>query len=318
MRSAGSSASAASSEAAKILARRGFAVQGDYKYDRLSEKQLKTFSVDIEATAYHPFGDPNKIDADLYLLIECKQRQRQMSWLFLPEPSSPEFSPITMGCTLRSVEAFSEWYVPLGSTVNFDEDLPTAYKGIEIEESDGKVFDGELREGLSQLQFALPRLLGESIEFNLHQTPFFFCPILLTTAELFVAHGDFSINRVESCKTISDLADPVPFLVIYADGGPEFERHQRRVFGQLLDDINLFPLDEFRLSKGTKFHSPSKVLQDLAGGSRYEFLHLFSQLVVCNLNHFDSLLEKLAGSVNSAMNSAKSLKRMRTRRTGGA
>jgi len=59
-------------EVARILVAKGFSVEADYTYARDDAGRLKDFPVDINATGYSPFNDPNQVDGMLELLVECK------------------------------------------------------------------------------------------------------------------------------------------------------------------------------------------------------------------------------------------------------
>jgi hypothetical protein len=149
-------------EAARHLAEKGFAVSADYAYARDDLGVTKDFSVDIHARGFAPFSDQNKNWASLDLLVECKQRGPNVSWLFLPDPNDPGFSPVTLGCTLRSFDAFSHWFLPSNATVGFDKGVQFCYKGVEVDDISGQVFDSELKHGVAQLQYALPRVVCDN------------------------------------------------------------------------------------------------------------------------------------------------------------
>ena len=143
---------------AKILVSKGFWVNSDFAYARNDTGIVKDFSVDIEATAYPPFTDPNKIDASLTLLVECKYRSPNIKWLFMPEPNIGDFSPFTLGCTIRKIDEFSSYIIDENKTAEFDNNFPISYKGTEIDFGNQSVHDNELKHGIAQLQYALPRL----------------------------------------------------------------------------------------------------------------------------------------------------------------
>ena len=100
------------------------------------------------------------------------------------------------------------------------------------------MFTTRLGHGLSQLQYALPRLVTQYIEWNLgmlpeENVPFFFCPILLTTSEILVAADGLTMNDVEHADTLADFASPVPYVVVYADetrNSRDIERRHVRHF----------------------------------------------------------------------------------------
>lgn len=186
-------------EVAKKLVKHGFSITADYVYARNDSGVIKDFSVDLAATAYLPFSNPNSINSKISLLVECKQRHQNVKWLFFPDPNRPNLSPFTLGYTIRAVDEFSRKFFKPNTTVEVDIDVPCCYKGVEIDEGNNnksdqqkdndkqkdtsRVYDSELKHGVSQLQYALPRLSSDLVLINFDELPFLICPILLTTSE---------------------------------------------------------------------------------------------------------------------------------------
>lgn len=287
-------------EAAKQLVTMGFSVSADYKYARNDLGTLRDFSVDIHATSYTPFSNPNKISPSLELLVECKYRTRNRHWLFFPDPNKEDFAPFTVGETVRAIDNFSMKYFKSNTTVEFDLSLPFCYKGIEVNETSDNVYEAEFQHGNHQLQYALPQLLIQTASFNVGQldegVPFLFCPILLSTAQLFVVNRQANIELVERSSSLVDLAQLVPYLVFYSDYGPDFEIHCKQQ-SKLLKNYhfnNLSVVDEHRLENGEyEFKLPSSIFTDLIDANRSRLHSYFTQFVVCNIQSFPILLENL-------------------------
>jgi hypothetical protein len=288
-------------EVAKLLASNGFAISADFTYSRNDSGIIKDFSTDINATGYLPLSDPNKMQGKLELLIECKQRYPSIKWLFFPDPNNPDFSPITLGRTISAVDEFSLLFFPRNVTVPFDETMDFCYKGVEINEESGQVHDSELKHGIAQLQYALPRLLTENIMSSLRggvdSVPFLYCPILLTTAELFVANDTLTTEDVENSTSISDFAKQVPFLVLFSEYGPDFEKHCQNECSPLANlsrfDSARF-IQNYRRNNGEYEHQLPMFL-----GSRYAnglpdvLISSFSQFVICTMSEFQTLVNKI-------------------------
>jgi hypothetical protein len=173
-----------------------------------------------------------------------------------------------------------------------------------------------------QLQYALPRLLTERIRFNIHggadeNNPFFFCPILLTTAPILVAKSSASIEAVEAAESLEDIADPAPWVVVHCDTTPDFERHRVRECAPLqalADDSWVKEIDTFRLKQGEYKHRlPSKRCGDLTSFDTPRFFEYFSQVVVCSLEHFPVLIGRLKQTTES-VTKAQGKSARRTRR----
>jgi hypothetical protein len=304
-------------EVAKFLASQGFSVSADYTYARDDSGIVKDFSVDLQATTFLPFSNPHKITAQLDLLIECKQRNPNVKWLFFPDPNSPDFSPITLGRTIRAIDDFSLKFFRPNTTVDFDEPIVHCYKSIEIDESNGNVYDSELRHGISQLQYALPRLITETALNMLHghiddNTPFLICPILLTTADLMVAQRKLTTDMVESATCLADISKSVPYLAFYSDYGPDFERHCIKECTQL-EDLDSEILDEFdtkRFKAGE--YSPistSFLCHCLAKGMRADLVSYFTQFVVCKFSSLDTLIRDIKKISSTAARTLKAVKK---------
>jgi hypothetical protein len=298
-------------EVAKTLVSHGFAVNTDFSYARDDVGFQKDFSVDLLATCY-PLTSASDIAAIVELLVECKHRHRNNKWLFFQDVNEPEMSPFTLGYTIRAVDSYSWRFLPSGCTVAFDEGATFCLKGVEVDVSTGSVHDSEIKHGLMQLQYALPRLLTERINFNIHHpeeenTPFFFCPILLTTSTILVADQTTSIKKVEEANSLEAFASPMPWVVVYSDLTPDFERHRKMEcssLASLVKEVWLKDIDEARLQGGEyEFSLPSKRCSALAGLTDARLFEYFSQTVVCSLEHFPSLLEQIKETTNSAASS---------------
>ena len=201
-------------EVARMLVEHEFSVDADYSYSRDDAGVEKDFSVDIRATGYPPYDADNMV-GEVQLIVECKHDTEGNKWLFFPDANPPDMSPFTPGDTLRAIDSFSWRFLPGACTAAFDEASIFCMKGVEVDASNGSVHESEIKHGLMQLQYALPRLLKDYINFNIYLSeeenyPFFFCPILLTTSTLLVANQKVSIKAVEERKRIRGFFQPGP------------------------------------------------------------------------------------------------------------
>lgn len=300
-------------EVAKMLVASGYVIDSDYTYARDDAGLTKDFSVDIRATGYLPFKSKN-YRATLELLVECKHRQQGNKWLFFPDPNMDEMSPFVLGRTMRAVDHFSRVFFAPNCTVPFDAEAIFCMKGVEVDASNGTVHDSEIKHGLAQLQYALPSLLADNIRFNMQgheddNSPFIFCPILLTTSELFVAHDDISIKSVEHASTLEDIAAPAKYVILHLYPTPDFERHQQ-ISCASLAELAKRPLtknlDAFRRDQGEyEFRLPSVLCTELANLNSRKFQEYFSQTVVCSLEHFPDLIEEIKKVATKAVKSIK-------------
>lgn len=273
----------------------------------------KDFSVDLRATSYIT-NKNDDIQAVIELLVECKYRHPSNKWLFFEDPNDGDFSPFTLGHTLRAIDDFSWQFFPNNATVTFDKHSCFCIKGVEVDTSSGGVHDSEIRHGLLQLQYALPRLLSDRISFEIfnsedENTPFFFCPILLTTSPILVVRPGVKISTVELAGKLEDFSTVAPWVVIHSDLTPEFERHMVAQCAELLkvaDEPWLEELEKFREVKGEYKHRlPVGQLRMLSGQKSGRPFEYFSQTIVCSLEHFPRLLQEIMRTTRYAANRLK-------------
>ncbi|QGZ61660.1 Rossmann-fold NAD(P)-binding domain-containing protein [Paraburkholderia acidisoli] len=304
-------------EVSKILVKHGFSTSADYSYTRHGAQGRDDFSVDLHASTYLPYRRPNEITTEFHLLIECKHRHRNNKWLFFPDPNLGEFSSFTLGHTLRVVDDFAPVMLEDQPSTSFDSKANFCLKGVEIDLNNGTVHDAEIRRGLAQLQYALPRLLTEAIEWNLGMFqeecyPFLFCPILLTTSEILVAKADTTIASVESADALADLATPAPWVVVHCEQTQDFQRHRQiacDALSGLVESGATDWVDAVRKEAGVhEYGLPSAACEELTDGySRGRLGKYFGQFIVCSLPHFESLLSKLKAVAGKTDKSRKLL-----------
>lgn len=284
----------------KYLAGRRFSVESDFSYRRLDEGTQKDFSVDIRALGMLPTSNENSVLATLELLVECKYRNRDKRWLFFPDVNDADLSPIGLGYTLRAVQEFSYDSLDLNATVPFDEPFRWAMKGVELG-ADGHVNPTDISQGLAQLQYALPRLLRDHIVGNAFSLPadaqpLFFCPILVTTAPLFILRDDTALADIEAGAPLEDMADEVESLLVHRGFGPDFESHSARAFSQVPDDLvgKLLDLSNARKKlRAPGWKLPLEYFSELSRAERAHLWPLFTQFVVCNDAHLGTLIDRL-------------------------
>jgi len=297
-------------DVAKMLVARGCYVSADYPYLRSEGDINKEFTVDVHALdVISPSHDDRFCTLDI--LIECKTRNPHVVWLFLPDPNT-DFPLEGTGSVLRGIDEFSPWFIRKPTYFAATE-LAACYKGVEVDTVSGNVFDAELRHGISQLQFALPALLSMRVDIAVDDIPgdnlpFFFVPILVTNAPLIVAHKNFNVGRVTAAKAVEELGQPVPYLSLYVDTGPEFEAHIAFHFSHFVDRTvtdAIREADAARRAIGIAERLlPSKIISDLAeGADRVGYRIPFNNVIVCNVNSLKRLVSRIHRKVRTAVSS---------------
>jgi len=303
-------------EAARLLASRGFRVDADFKHAWADGGVVKGFSVDLRARAHAPFSIPGQVSGTLDLVVECRHTRGDVSWLFLRDPNPPGGPATVAGRTIRVVDEFSLCCVDAGPTAAFEAGLPICSKGLEIDQVTGRVDDTELGRGLGQLQYALPRLIVESVmlcfgDQSNRNVPLLFCPVLLTTAPLLVAHGGLGVQEVERAAALQELATEVPYLATVSDYGPDFQAHCQREFKALErlernDGLLMVETKRAALCRSQR-ELPLATIESLLAGDHYRLQDLFTRFIVCTRLGLPSLVEKIQEAVEAAVQSRKEL-----------
>ncbi len=306
-------------EAANILTSKGFAVHSNYKYDQSDFSIIRELGVDLHAKTF--VSDPaetsgSRKSAQLELLIECRHRHSDSAWVFLPDPNPPELSPVIPGNTIRMVDKFSSYTIESDASALFDTGMPICQKGLQIDMEKGDADEAVFRQGLSQLQYALPRILTENILFYIEarpedNIPFLFCPVFLTNSELFVLNRNAGVKEIESASRISDIAAQVPCLVMYLRYSPDFESQCRNEASRLQDLHRTAPAMIIERRRAayyeSRFNLPFTIIDALMAADRYYLDVFFTQFIVCSSSHFPMLADRIRETVLSAVSSQRKL-----------
>ena len=293
-------------ETAKVLTNLDFSVSFDYSYFRKDGENKKEFSTDLKGYFLFPIDSEDKIDASLTLISECKYRDEGKKWVFLPDVNKPEFSAFTIGHTIKSLSEFSLKKIETDLQYDFEENLNYALKGIEINTTNGEVFDKDIRHGISQLKFALPYLVKKEIESNVwghlvDSNPSFIISILVTNADLYILEEDFSINKIRDVDNIEKLAKKVPYLVYNSDIGPDFTEHHKEIFKNFTlsfeDKENLIEFETFQKKHRHKeyniYNSPVNKCWELENSFYSTLREFYSQHLICSFEHYEKLIKEI-------------------------
>jgi hypothetical protein len=193
-------------------------IQGEYHYLRPNEEEILTeFSVDIWSMSHLQKKDI-PMWACLHLLVECKYCYPGIKWLFAPHTKSDLENILEIGvisthdqlCTRQIYDKRPLW--------RLSNKFPKCYKGVELHSKDATAQN--IERGRSQLIYAIPRLAihlieSQMITFNNEDLDInFICPILVTTADLYVLKDGLDLNDFKKAKTQDDIAIEVPALIL--------------------------------------------------------------------------------------------------------
>ena len=304
-------------EAARLLAREGFAINSDFRYGFHEGEPRRDTAIDLHARLLLSVSDGDETGVPLELLVDCVHRPPHAAGLFLPDLNPEGLSPATPGRTLRVVDQFSPFVVAPDAAVRFDQDLPVCYKGMEVDLETGEVDEGLFRSGLWRLQNPLPRLLSENIHIQLtaHRhanRPFFFCPVLLTTSELYVLRPDITLPDITAAETIQEVGSQTPYLVIYSDMSPDFRRRCISEFDRLRPLLRDAKAEEIERKKarfyGDRVNLPFSILDALMTADYFYLNTFFTQFVICSNEAFPALVRAMKQTAQDALKSCDQIR----------
>lgn len=306
-------------DAAKILVNKGFGIQFDYTYKRYDDKEEKDFSIDINADNFYPFEPDSTIQQVNNCLVECKYRNPNVKWLFLPDINNDIFHQSNSRTALKLVDEFST--VCFESRLGFLVEHETCLKGVEIKIQSGEVHDRGILHGGYQLLYGTSVLLRNKISFVLNGVledafPFLICPILLTTADLYIAENDFSINSLTYSDELENFSYKVDCLKFHITIPPSFQHHSTNLFNKIITNENY--LNNYNYFKGLRKttledinqmdvmkSSPEDFLNNLLNGFEKDF---FQEIIICSLSYFPTLIDKIKNNIEHLNQRKKFLK----------
>ncbi len=304
-------------DVAKKFAARGFAIDADYSYARSDQGIEKDFSVDLLATAYLPIDVPNEIKARLLVLSECKYRTPNKRWLFLPEINSPDFfTQFTE--PVKVIDKCSAYTMDNSNVRKLDQSIDDiAYKGIEVNLNNGEVQDVDIKHGINQLRYAIPRVIKEQIFTNAmnhpdDSVPFLTSSILITTASMYILNEEATLGKIQKAQNFDEICTPVPYLILFSDYGPDFTSHCKKSCEELLeislcDNNQVFRRRTDDEKSASELFTPFHMAKGFALAQSYYLLSYCTQFFVCNFDHLSQLLELILNAANADLQTVKQI-----------
>jgi hypothetical protein len=310
-------------EVAKILTKENFFTDYDFAYQRFDEGEEKEFSIDLRANGYYPFTNPNNIDIEIEILLECKYRNPDVKWGFIQIIPEEDLEP-TSGMPIKFFDAFSEVrFKKLWKVLDIKN---CSNKGIELNLQNGEVHDTGIHHGVNQLIYSLPVILSEAITNRLERHlddvfPYGFCPILVTTAELRLLDLNFSIDSVKTTDTLEQISKEVPYLIFRTGLYPSFKKHCKNVFKNIPDEQDMERFEYFNYLQSLmintidgkknedpniRYYKTENLMNDLKRGSGQMY---FNEVIICNLQSFPALLKMIKSAINKVGKNIERLKK---------
>lgn len=289
---------------ARLLKQSKFFIAGEYSYSRKNEQGIQTeFSVDI--SAYH-FMEKKKDEfwADVNVLVECKYNHPNVKWIFTPNPDDES---IVAGL-INVFQELCTKYINCDPIYKLDNELEYCIKGIEIDHRN--LNPNGIKHGINQLRFAIPSIVKRILKnqsTEIHEVDNhieFLCPILVTTAPLFVIKEGLNLSDFVKAKRIEEIVKNVEALIYYQEVGSDlsshiygdnnfFENDIKKIYEKLSIADNLDTQeDEFR-----KIIRSEWIIED-------QIKSVTNRVLVVNYKHFSKYINEIMKSIK---NTSKSL-----------
>ncbi|MBW3623805.1 MAG: hypothetical protein KY468_10410 [Armatimonadetes bacterium] len=265
----------------------GYYTWGEYAYLRKNEDAREVeFSIDVFAG--REFEENGLHWGTLNILVECKYNHPSVRWVFNPLPyisSEKNYVSIIDDLSFEQIQRKP-----------FFESLPSfdyCASGIELN-SNG--FDpNTITRGLSQLRYCLPNLLSdEALKIaraynDKDQYISFICPMLVTTAPLYLMKSGLTLEDFRNASSLTDVAEEKQVLLSYQKQSLQLDEYSEKAKEHLLKRSpnlisrlrELFPL------KYPYSPLPPELLFS------YHFSSVTRKILIVNFNSLGDVLHKL-------------------------
>lgn len=295
---------------AQKLSRLGVYVGGEFTYLRPNENGISTeFSTDLWAFTF--LEENHKKEAfwsSCNFIIECKYTHQSVKWIFAPHPLEDDASFETGYinifqdlCVKRVDESLLD---------EFDGDINYCIKGIELQEKDCN--PSAINKGLRQLQYAAIQLSRRCMASQIctcHDEDLeidFLCPILVTTAPLYIIKENLDLNDFYNAEKVEDVAEQVNSLIVHQNTSIQQEKYVESLTQEFCHEYQ---------EVNTRLKDMDQVLRD----SDYEGYHVSevfflkaklnrasTRILVVSYDHFEECLNSILKVIK---NTAPTLKR---------
>lgn len=289
-------------------------IQGEYHYLRPNEQGIQSeFSVDIWAVSSLIKKNAG-MWANLNYLIECKYCHPSVKWIFAPhtKTDAEHLFEISIVHALDRLCTKQLWNKkPIWGLIK---QFPLCFKGVEIHSNDATTQN--IERGRFQLRYGTTRLaihLSETQMMSFHDEELyleFICPILVTTADLYIIDQGLSIDDFKNASSPENISSKVPALILTNPYSHLFAEYSDKLLSDLhkkkpeiksrLEQLKKLINKISRESKDT-----SKISESL--WFDWDMREVSQRLLVVNYNEFESILKKVRQAVVKA---GKSLTRV--------
>ena len=293
---------------AQKLSKSGIYVSGEYTYLRPNENEINTeFSTDIWAFNFleENCGEEEFL-ACCHFIIECKYCHPGKKWIFSPHLDDDDtldvgYINIFQDLCVKQVNA--------SLLKSFDQTLKYCIKGVEIDEKECN--PEPISKGLNQLKYAAVQLSKNCITNQIcafHDEELrleFLCPILVTTASLYVIKDNLTLNDFQGLNDVEDIAEKVNFLVVNQINGVQIDKYIEKIKSELCDtykqiDTRLKEIDEILNNSDYQGYHMSNVffLKEQLGRAS-------TRILVVNYEHFEECINSIFDTIKNTNSTLK-------------
>ena len=294
------------------LRAKGCGIMGEYSYMRENEHGLAVeCSVDVWAMR-HYYKHRKEHWGTLNYLVECKYCHPSVRWVFMQHGKDDteylmDISPVQVMdhlCTRMIWDKRPIW--------NLRDRFPMCPKGVEIHSNDAT--SQNIDRGRSQLVYGLPRLIshlaeGEIMKWNDVDLEIeMSCPMLVTTAGLFILKPGLSLESFLQAKDLADIAGQVPALILTTPYSHMFSDYADHVISDL---HNKNPEIKKRLKELRDVSGQTDDFPEVPSNYSFDFFirECVYRLLVVNYDALEQVVEVVHKTI---LKSARSLQRVGT------
>jgi hypothetical protein len=295
---------------ASKLSNKGCGIQGEFHYLRPNENGVVTeFSVDVWASS-PLIKKKGGLWGHVNYLIECKHCHDSVKWVFAPHTKNDveqlsEKSIVHVLdrlCTRRIFDKTPLWQ--LGSI------YPSCYKGIELQTKDATAQN--IEKGRHQLVYGAFGLAVHlsGVQMNMYHDEDlhieFLCPILVTTADLYILKRGLRLEDFTKAKSHDDISTPAPALILTNPYSHLFSDYS---------DSQLSALHNRKILIKSRVEQLEKLVNKITNEEEgpvkipgylwfdWDIRDVATRVLVVNYKNFDAVIGKLRQSVVSASKS---------------
>lgn len=291
------------------LEKLGIHVAGEYSFWRVNENKVNTeFSVDLWAFDFlEEDKQKDRYWAAINFLIECKYSHPTVKWVFSPFPEEQE-EDMLIG-VIAEHQDFAITRIETDPLYLLDEEIDYCIKGIELH--DDNCNPNRIEHGLNQLKYGVVQLTKDRLveqiasrydsELNIE----FICPILVTTAPLYVLNTGLSLEMFQQAEEIQSIAKAVDAVVVSSRIGVELKRYIKNIEFELRQS---WPIIDDRLKNMAKILSDSEYKGFYYSNSFFLDSTLgrcATKVLIVNYEAFDKIIKKIMHLVVSTNSTLK-------------